>query len=473
MELYYALLALLPIVAVYVAHRFFHVPFWNVTVAALSGVLAVIIFAWPVASISYNISKDNDQTYTEFWGGHEQATVTNVVACERDGLCEHTFKCDSYIYTWVESSTDSNGKTTYTTKSETRWRDCPYSSEETEYIVQTTLGNYSIANLMTGPQYRAGEPIPGGQQTEPPALWAAAAERINSGEPGGVFKSNQYKNYLHASTDTISRLYSDDIDMYTEKRVLPHIQQDQYDIYRMDKALYPKNSLLDESVIEATRKDAELLSAALGSERQGDLRVVFVPNSIVNESDAERYGLTLMAYWASEDMGRYATPKNAVVVIVGVGGNKSEPTASWARAYTGMPLGNEMMLSEIERTLDGKTIDDQFLGAPKFDPATGKLKHTDGVLEDILFGSNAFQRVSMSGTTPDDYGSGYEYLSEEWQPDAGQALGIFWWSFGFSFPFFVFGCIINLVIGADRRSYGEYPDWPVWLDPVRHFSEKY
>lgn len=473
MELYYALLGLLPIAAVYVAYRFFNVPFWNVTVAALSGVLAVVIFAWPVATISYSITKDNDQTYTEYWGGHEQATTTNVVVCERDGYCKNEYQCDPYIYTWTETYTDGDGKTQTRVRSETRYHDCPYSTEETEYIIQTTLGNYSVANLMTGPEYRPGKAIPGGQQTEPPALWTAAAERINSGEPGGVFKSNQYKNYLHASAETISKLYSEDIETYTDKGVLPRIQQDQYDIYRMDKALYPKNALLDEKHIEATRKEAELLSAALGSEKQGDLRVVFVPNRLVPESEAEKYGLTLMAYWASEDMGRYATPKNAVVIIVGVGGTKAEPTASWARAYTGMPLGNEMMLSEIERKLDGATIGEGFLGAPKYQPGTGKLKHTDGVLEDILFGSNGFQRVSMSGTTPDDYGSGYEYLSEEWQPDAGQALGIFWWSFGFSFPFFLAGCIINLTVGADRRNYGGYPDWPVWLDPVRYFAEKY
>lgn len=472
MLLYYTLLALLPIAAVYVAYRFFRVPFWNVTVAALSGVLAVGLFAWPAASISYNITKDSDQTYTEYWGGHEQATVTDVVACERDGYCQNEYSCDPYIYTWVETYTDSDGDTQTRTRSETRWHDCPYSTEETEYIIKTTLGDYSIATLMTGPAYRpAEEAIPGGQQTEPPALWAAAAERISSGEPGGVFKSNQYKNYLHASAETISKLYSEDIDTYTEKGVLPDIQSAQYDIYRMDKALYPKNTILDEAHIETTRKEAELLSAALGSEKQGDLRVVFVPNRTVNESEAEKYGLTLMAYWASEDMGRYATPKNAVVIIVGVGGTKTEPTAEWTRAYTGMPLGNEMMLSEIERKLDGQPIEAGFLGQPQFVPGTGKVEHSGGELENILFGSNGFQRVSMSGTTPDDYGSGYEYLSEEWQPDAGQALGIFWWSFGFSFPFFLIGCIVNIVIGADRRSYGE--DWPVWLDPIRRFAHKY
>lgn len=473
MELYYALLGLLPILAVYVAYRFFHIPFWNVTLAALSGVLAVAIFAWPVAAISYNITKDSDQTYTEYWGGHEQAAVTDIVACERDGRCDNTYSCDPYTYTWVETYTDSDGKTQTRTRSETRYHSCPYSSEETEYIVNTTFGPYPVATLMTGPEYRPGKGIPGGQQTEPPALWTAAAERIANGEPGGVFKSNQYKNYLHASSETISRLYSEDIDMYTEKGVLPSIQSGQYDIYRMDKALYPKNTILNEAHIETTRKEAEYLSAALGSERQGDLRVVFVPERIVSEGEAEKYGLTLMAYWASEDMDRYATPKNAVVVIVGVSGTKTEPTAEWTRAYTGMPLGNEMMLSEIERKLDGQPIEAGFLGQPQFAPDTGKVKNSGGELENILFGSNGFQRVSMSGTTPDDYGSGYEYLSEEWQPDAGQALGIFWWSFGFSFPFFLFGCIINLVIGLERRSYGEYPDWPVWLDPIRHLAHKY
>lgn len=471
MDLYYALLGLLPILAVYVAYRFFKVPFWNVTLAALSGVLAVVLFAWPAATISYNITKDSDQTYTEYWGGHEKAATTFPIVCERDGHCDNTYQCDPYTYTWIETYTDSEGKTKTRTRSETRYHSCPYSAEETTYVVETTLDNYPIATLMTGPEFRPGKAIPGGQQTEPPALWTAAAERISNGEPGGVFKSNQYKNYLHASSETISKLYSEDIELFEEKGVLPRIQSVQYDIYRMGKALHPKNTILDEATLATMDKEAEYLSAALGSEKQGDLRVVFVPNRIVNEANAERYGLTLMAYWASEEMDRYATPKNAVVVIVGVGGNKTEPTAEWARAYTGMPLGNEMMLSEIERKLDGQTIKAGFLGEPTFVPETGKVKHSGGELENILFGSNGFQRVSMSGTTPDDYGSGYEYLSEEWQPDAGQALGIFWWSFGFSFPFFLFGCAINIVIGADRWRSRE--DWPVWLDPIRHLAHKY
>lgn len=275
--------------------------------------------------IAPNIMKNEEQTFQEFWGGYEQSTALSTQACERDGWCKNEYNYDSYTHTWTEVVPDGDGGTRTVTKSEIRWHDCPYSSEETTYTIDTTLGGYTVGTYMTGPEYRAGTSIPGGQVTEPPAVWSAAKARVDAGQPGGVFKQNSYKNYLHASETSILKHYSTDIEAYQEDGLLLPIGKDLHSIYQMDKAQFPGNPSLNDATRDQLATDAMYLSAALGTELQGDLRLVFVNGSQVREDEAETYGLALMAHWQSKAMGKFAIPKNAVVVIVEVGGTSASP----------------------------------------------------------------------------------------------------------------------------------------------------
>lgn len=453
----------------------------NLTLSLVAGLAVAALVGPSTWGIATNIMKNEEQTFQEFWGGYEQGTGFATQACERDGWCQNEYDCDHYVYTWT--TTDSEGKTT--THSEIRSHDCPYSSEETTYTIDTTLGGYTVGTYMTGPEYRAGTSIPGGQVTEPPAVWSAAKARVDAGQPGGVFEQNSYKNYLHASETSILKHYSADIEAYQADGLLLPIGKDLHSIYQMDKAQFPGNPSLNDATREQLATDAMYLSAALGTELQGDLRLVFVNGNKVRASEAEKYGLALMAHWQSKAMGKFAIPKNAVVVIVGVGGTSANPTATWTRAYTGMPVGNERLTVGIKSALTGMPIDENFLGRPTLLPGAESVTQTGGVLEDVLFGPHKFERVSMSGVEEGDIGSGFEYLGAGWEPDSGQQTFIYILSFIFSLLLIVplgFLCAATYTgprkyallvdpVGmlADGHRFGEQTrKAPAYVEPVRY-----
>lgn len=442
----------------------------NFTVSLLAGLVAASVAGPATWGIATAIMKNDEQTFQEFWGGYESGTSFSTQACERDGYCRNEYQCDPYIYTWVESYTDSDGKTHTRVRSETRYHDCPYSTEETTYTIDTTLGGYTVGTYMTGPQYRAERAIPGGQVTEPPAVWSAAKARVDAGEPGAVFKQNAYKNYILASETSILKRYSADIDQYKAEGLLQPIESTLHDIYQMQKVQFLGAPPIDEGQQAELSKDAMYLSAALGTELQGDLRVVFVDSDKVKTGESEKYGLTLMAYWQSAEMAKFATPKNAVVVIVGVGTENGKPIADWTRAYTGMPVGNERLTADIRSSLTGEYIDEHFLGRPTLVPGSDSVTKTDGLLENRLFGPNKFERISMDAVDEGDIGTGFEYLGAGWEPDAGQQTLIFILSSLFSILLLIplaFLAAYVPTVSVRRGYYTKYERGDLgWLDPL-------
>lgn len=437
----------------------------NLTAALLSGLLVAAIVGPATWGISTTIMKNEEQTFQEFWGGFETSATFSTQACERDGWCKNEYDCDPYTYTWTEVVSDGDGGTKMETKSEIRYHDCPYSTEETTYVIDTTLGGHTVGTYMTGPQYRADRGIPGGQVTEPPAVWSAAKARLDAGTPGAAFKQNSYKNFLHASETSILKHYSEDIEAYKADGLLLPIGKDLHSIYQMDKAQFPGNPSLNEATRQKLSTDAMYLSAALGTELQGDLRLVFVNGSKVRPAEAEKYGLSLMAYWQSKEMGKFSIPKNAVVVIVGVGGTSANPTAPWARAYTGMPIGNERLAADIESTLTGAAIDENFLGAPTLLPGAENVTATNGLLEGSLFGPYKFERVSMTAADEGDIGSGFEYLGAGWEPDSGQQAFIYFLSTVFAILLLIpFGFLAAARYTGPRK-------YAILVDPIGVLSE--
>lgn len=122
--------------------------------------------------IAWKYSYDDALTFTEYWNGYETGVNFKDVQCYRDGSCVRKYDCDPYQVPVVKvrTTTDSQGNTkteTYT-ELETHYHSCPYSNVETSYYLDTSLGTMAIAtNVMTGTPFRAGTPIPGGQQTAP------------------------------------------------------------------------------------------------------------------------------------------------------------------------------------------------------------------------------------------------------------------------------------------------------------------
>jgi hypothetical protein len=89
-----------------------------------------------------------------------------------------------------------------------------------------------------------------------------------------------------------------------------------------------------------------------------------------------------------------------------------------------MPEGNETLLVDLQQGLKGAKVDPQsILGNPSVNASTGAWTHTQGAIEQIVWGQDKFQRVHMGGGK-DDKSAGYAYLVRELQPTFWQQVAI-------------------------------------------------
>jgi len=361
------------------------------------------------------ISVNDSLTFKEYWNGYETAATASVRACTRDGSCRHEYSCDPY--TTTSTYTDANGNVQVRT--ETHYHQCPYSTEETTYVIETSVGDHVVAkDVMTGEQFRSGHSIPGGQVTEPPAEWLSAQDRIAAGAPLGVTSRHDYDNFVLA-TDADSYSSNEELILtYLNNNQLPQPAKAE-GLYGVSKVYDPMH-VLTNAELQGYTSDVTQLNGNFGSELQGDLHVVFI-DSGVNPSD---YASALRAYWLSPDMlGRDTAAKNTFVAVVGV----NSSGVSWVRAFTGMPVGNEELLNDFN-TMGEMPLDSSLIGSSEYNASDGYVKHTTGVFETALFGENSFERVSM--------GDGYSDLREAVQIPSGHyvwfgvvnffALAIIW-----------------------------------------------
>lgn len=401
---------------------------WTEFVIAAIAILLVI--APLVSWLGTRAAISNQVTFNENWGGYEYGTKWVKQKTYRDGPHRWGYSCDPYQVYVVDQPayTDSDGN--YHPEVghyETRYHDCPYADEEWTFTVQTTLGEYTIAdrNLPTDPnshRWRAWERIPDNIASGVPVFWEQAKQRVDSGDPGSVTARRQYENYILASQSTILQRYSDSIDTYKQQQLLPKLSNSVHSHYLADH-VYQVSTVAPGDWQAYCRR----FNAALGVELEGDLHVVIVDAKQV--SDPDNYIGALMAYWQSTtEFGHDALSQNGIVIVLGT---TDGATISWARAKTGMPMGNEMMLLELQNALPGKALNPELLfGTPKATSAGvaagGKpnvtVQHTSGVIEQIIWGQHKFQRISMNGK--DGAGSGYEYLKKELQPTLGQTIAI-------------------------------------------------
>lgn len=366
-----------------------------------------------VYSVGSEIAKNSASTFHEYWNGFETAALKDTRECTRDGSCRHEYNCDPYTVT--TTSTNSEGKTT--THTETRYHDCPYSKQETTYTVDSTIGAITIAeNVMTGEPFRWGKSIPGGQQGDP-ALWTEAKKRIDAGQPGPVTSVNKYNNYILASQESLFADFAANIEDMKAKNLLPVPSAGVYNAYQATKAY--KVGDANVPLYGDYITDLSYLNGAVGDDLHGDLHVVFVPADI--EGGKDDYMNTLKAYWQAKEHGRNAISKNSIIVLIGASADGK--TVEWAKATTGMPLGNEHLMTQIASDLKDKPMDKNLLGRPSFNIQTEQVVSSDGVLEGILWGDNKFERVSMTANDVEDAGSGFSYLRDEMKPSG---WAVFW-----------------------------------------------
>lgn len=396
-----------------------------------------LYFGWQMARAS-------KLSFNEYWNGWELATEWKTIQCSRDGPCRWEYDCDPYnVSVSYSCNCDSKGNCQTCYREETHYHSCPYCNEEWTFVVKTSLGDYMIADhrLPNNPnsnRWRSSHGVPESIISHAgigiPAFWQQVKERVDFGRPGSVTKRMQYDNYILASERTILKQYSGDIERFLSDGLLPPVQSNVHTFYYADKAQFVGYSPADTA---AWQKAIGYLNAALGTELQGDLHVVIVQDARV-EQNPDAYILALKAYWQNTKVfGDNTLSKNAIVVVVGT---QDGQTVSWARATTGMPLGNESMLIALRNNLKGAALTpDKVLGIVQGeffmrekDDGSKKLAvrgiHERGIMERILWGldepQTKFKRVSMTANDTDDVGTGFLYLGGEIEPDDGQKFSI-------------------------------------------------
>ena len=391
-------------------------------------VLAIIVAV--TIPVAWMLIKADKLSFNEYWNGYETQAIWNKIPCSEDGSCTYVYNCHPYTVSHTVYSTDSKGNTTSYTYYTTEYHRCPYATEEWDFVVRTTLGDYAIAhNLPTNPdQFRWHDLFSFGLESLPnypngiPAFWEAAKERLDSGKPGPVTKRMTYDNYILASDTTILKQYSDKIKAFKDAKLLPSPANAVRDFYYADKVY----SVGVDGDLSGWNTDLLYLDAALGTELQGDLHLILVQNAQI-ANDPNGYITALKAYWTNpEEFGDNTISKNSIIVVLGTEDGK---TVSFVRALTGMPLGNEYMLNQIQSRLQGVAFNpDVILGHmngelyTKGDKIKVRAIHGNGLLDHILWGlddpKSKFARVSMTSNDPGDNGTGFTYLQIE--PSASQ-----------------------------------------------------
>jgi hypothetical protein len=242
-----------------------------------------------------------------------------------------------------------------------------------------------------------------------------------------------YENYLLASEKSILKQYSDRIAEYKDQGLLPNLQNGIRDYYYADKVHFVGGYSPESQ--EAWQNAVMYLNAALGGELQGDLHLVIVQDQGVS-GQPDGYLTALKAYWQDPIVwGDNAISKNSIIVVVGT---EDGQTVSWARATTGMPLGNEAMTTAVGSRIKGVKLTPEALvgnvtGEFYTRESDGKTKvrglHEKGALERIIWGiddpGTKFARISMAAKDAEDVGSGFVYLGSEIEPSGGQKTLMF------------------------------------------------
>lgn len=386
--------------------------------AVVMVIIAVVVVPL-TTKVGLKMAKASKLTYHEFWGGYETAANHSAQTCERDGSCDDTYNCD----VWYTTELDYDSKGNVVGSHEVaHYHHCPVATEENYWSISTTLGDFDLGMTFSknAVPWRAGHGLDDTPQG-PPWLWAAAKKRLDAGDPGPVTADKTYDNYILASTNTILHRFSDAVTKYKAAHLLPepvtNLKRPIYDYYYADKMSFVKLPILDPA-----RTDWEFalarLNAGLGTDLQGDLHVVAINASKVKNPD--EYAGAVNAFWQDKSLGRRALSKNGIGLVLGVDILSNKIT--WARAFTGMPVGNDGLTLDLQNNVTGAAFSPEIFGHPVGKLNAGKMTvtHDNSLVQSALWGTHQFKRVCMVCKTKGDSGVGYGYLGGEIQPSSGQ-----------------------------------------------------
>lgn len=346
----------------------------------------------------------NRATFQEFWNGQEISASVDTINCTRDGPCRWEYSCDPYVV--CVPVTSCNGKTcTTSVQCHTEYHDCPYCDTEYTYTVLTTLGEYTIRShgLPDNPnarRWRAGHAVPGNviasAGTGVPQFWTQARDRVASGRGGPVTTHRAYQNYILASDQTILASFSEDT---------ANLPSPSFGI--TEPYIGNKVYTVGLPLRQGWAASVNYFNILLGR-LEGDLHVVLAHEDSIGR-DPDRFTQAMRAYWSNaERWGRQALPKNALVLVIIT---PDERAVSEIRAFTGMPSGNELLLTRLNR-LKGMPFSPAIFG--QAGSVDGRTAVSD-VEQTILYDATTrFRRVSMA--------ENYLYLRDEIKPKTWQIV---------------------------------------------------
>lgn len=356
--------------------------------------------------------------FHEFWGGTVSGAGVDVERCYRDGACAHTYDCDPYLVTETHYTRDSKGNVTGShTTTRTEYHSCPYATTELTFYITTSFGDRVDVDSdvfdASPAEWRAGSGLPAVQRGPSPT-WTRYKTELDSGSAPPATKVNEYKNFILASGSSIEKdVTVTDISRYRKRGMLPpHTvgvtsSADPEVVVHLVSA--NKMSFVKVQADAAAWNDSlARLNARLGTELQGDLHVVAVNASLVD--DPQAYLNALKADWVN-NYGKWALPKNAIIVVLGVDATK----VKFAVADTGMPFGNNEMKERIRMSLNGVDFTQQALFGTTTATPGNKPKFTTegGKLADILFKETPFKRPCMVCDDPgENHAQGFVYLGD-------------------------------------------------------------
>ncbi|MEO7904434.1 MAG: hypothetical protein ABIR91_01420 [Candidatus Saccharimonadales bacterium] len=413
--------------------------------------LACAVVIPSVLAVGGAMSTDSALKYQEFYNGVETSATVHVKDCHPGSSggsvssgrsnCHYEYRTgETYTYqemyfVTVSDGCDKDGNCS--SHQEVRYRPetgyiyAPYATKEYVYEITDSLGEtYRFPQIFVkdGEGFR-GEALPGDIPRGDPAEWANAKKHLDEGDPRPVTRMFKYDNYILASQDEMLKPFSQNVEQYKEAGILPEHTKGimSEPLHGFSSGYANKVSFVGVKVADESAWQQSLMefNAALGSKYQGDMHLVLIDTSLVdNQTD---YMDALKAYWLGPDFGRRALSKNAIIVVAGVKGDE----VAWAKASTGMPFGNEVMLQGITNFTPGtKFAPSSLIGAPRTvvvpakgdedDSVTVSLSSQPGVLERVVLDDFSFQRACMKCVDDDGEQIGYGDLISQIEPPMWQ-----------------------------------------------------
>lgn len=393
---------------------------WHVFAITMAMIVIVNpLTVWIGSNIATSSAIDG---YVEYWGGNIVEAKVKEITCHRDGSCKHEYPCDPYTVWETETYVDSDGEVQTRSVQKQKNRYCPYVTHEYHYVAETSFGDevylarHRLAEEPEEWRPRDGRGIPSAERGTPDD-WQEIRDSLDEGIAPPATKTNKYENYLLASSEALTRAYSDDIEFYRELELLPdHTREPKdaiYDDFYADKFVTVGMELENDAAWQGTLMH---LNASLGAQLQGDLHVIAVGADLIDDPDA--YANALLAYWQSEEYGKHALAKNAIMLVIGVEERDGEAVVAWSRADTGIPIGNGAMLEALKQRLKGEVFNPEtLLGRPvtTIDKDGLHYELSDGIVDTIVTADHPYARPCMTCADEGEEG-GFVYLEATIKP---------------------------------------------------------